>query len=132
MKVVVKREHHNTSLTCEAQNSAESVPQSTKVRVMVEFAPAVTLERRPAVVREGDTAMFRCAAEANPASLSYRWFLGQQEMAGEEDGSLLVLPGLNRTSAGKIVKCQVSNSIGKSEETYSLEIYCESNLAILS
>ena len=132
LKLVVKKQHHNTSLTCESQNSAESVPQSTAIHVMVEFAPSVTLERSPAVVKEGDTAMFRCRAEANPADLSYRWFLGGHEMAGSEDGSLLVLPGLNRSSDGEIVKCQVSNSIGKSEETFSLEIYCEFNIYTFS
>ena len=126
LKLVVARQHHNTSLTCEAQNSAEAVPQSTRVNLLVEFAPSVTLERTPAVVREGDTAIFRCLAEANPANLSYRWFLGGREMEGGEDGSVLVLPGLNRTSAGQIVKCQVTNIIGKSEETFSLQIYCES------
>ena len=125
LKVVVKRQHHNTSLTCESQNSAESVPQSTVIKVMVEFAPSVTLERSPALVKEGDTAKFKCEAEANPADLSYRWFLAGHEMTPTENGSMLVLPGLNRSSAGQIVKCQVSNSIGKSEETYSLEIYCK-------
>ena len=125
LKLVMARHHHNTSLTCEAQNSAESVPQATEIKLIVEFAPSVRLERRPAVVREGDSAIFRCLAEANPANLSYRWFLGGREMEAGEDGSVLVLPGLNRTSAGQIVKCQVSNYIGKSEETYSLQIYCE-------
>ena len=43
-----------------------------------------------------------------------------------------VLPGLNRSSDGEIVKCQVSNSIGKSEETFSLEIYCEFNIYTFS
>ena len=124
--IMAARQHHNTSLTCEAQNSAESVPQSTEMKLLVEFAPSVRLERSPAVLREGDTAIFKCLAEANPANLSYRWFLGGREMEGGEDGSVLVLPGLNRTSAGQIVKCQVRNYIGKSEETYSLQIYCES------
>ena len=121
----MKKSHHNTSLTCEALNSAESVPQSTSVHFLVEFAPSVRLEREPAVIREGDTAVFRCKAEANPSLVTYKWFLGGQEVLGSEDGSVLVLPGLNRTRDGEIVKCQVSNSIGKSEETYSLDIFCK-------
>lgn len=121
----MKKEHHNTSLTCEALNSAESVPQSTRIHLMVEFAPNVSLERQPLVIREGDTAIFRCRAEANPELVTYKWFLGAEEMFGSEDGSVLVLPGLNRTKDGEIVKCQVSNSIGKSEETHSLDIFCK-------
>ena len=121
----MKKSHHNTSLTCEALNSAESVPQSTKIQLLVQFAPSVSLERQPLVIREGDTAIFRCRAEANPELVTYKWLLGAQELFGSEDGSVLVLPGLNRTRDSAIVKCQVSNTIGKSEETYSLDIFCK-------
>ena len=125
LKLEMKKSHHNTSLTCEAQNSAESVPQSTSINILVQFAPSVSLERKPGVIREGDTAKFKCLTEANPDEVTYKWFVGGQEMYGSEDGAMLVLPVLNRTSAGQIVKCQASNSIGKSEETYSLDIYCK-------
>ena len=60
-----------------------------------------------------------------PENLVFIFSQGGHEVPGSEDGSVLVLPGLNRTSAGRIVKCQVSNSIGKSEETYSLDIFCK-------
>ena len=106
LKLVMKKSHHNTSLTCEAQNSAESVPQSTSINILVQFAPSVSLERKPGIIREGDTAKFKCITEANPEEVTYKWFVGGQEMYGSEDGSMLVLPVLNRTSAGQIVKCQ--------------------------
>ena len=121
----MRKSHHNTSLTCEAQNSAESVPQSTAVRLSVQFAPSVRLEVEPAELREEDTATFRCVSRANPAAVSYRWTVGGVAVRGAGDRNTLVLHGLNRTSAGSIVKCEVSNSIGRSEDTFSLNINCK-------
>ena len=94
--------------------------------MFVEFAPSVSLSREPAVLREGDTAVFSCSAAANPALVTYKWFLGGREVAGGGDsGPRLVVADLSRSQAGQIVKCQVTNSIGKSEETYSLDIFCK-------
>ena len=31
------------------------------------------------MIREGDTAIFKCKAEANPGDVSYKWFLGIDE-----------------------------------------------------
>ena len=123
----MKKYHHNTTITCEAQNSAESVPQSTSIKLFVEFAPSVTLKKSPAIVKEGDKTQFRCQSHAKPPQVSFQWFLDGEMVDGvEEDGSVLRLDKLNRSAAGKIVKCQVTNSIGKSEETYSLDINCKS------
>ena len=44
---------------------------------------------------------------------------------GGDSGARLVVADLSRSQAGQIVKCQVTNSIGKSEETYSLDIFCK-------
>ena len=40
-------------------------------------------------------------------------------------GTLLRLDGIDRSQNGAIVKCEVSNAIGKSEETQTLDINCE-------
>ena len=48
--------------------------------MFVEFAPSVSLSREPAVLREGDTAVFSCSAAANPALVTYKWFLGGREV----------------------------------------------------
>lgn len=121
----MKKTHHNTSLTCEAQNSAESSPTKTSILLQVEFAPAVSLEHKPAVMKEGDTVIFKCLAHSNPDTVTYQWFVGGKQKSLGEDASVLVLPGVDRASNGAIVKCQVRNSIGKSEETHTLDIYCE-------
>ena len=125
LQLVMRKTHHNTSLTCEAQNSAESSPRSTSILLQVEFAPAVSLEHNPTEMKEGDTVMFKCLAHSNPDFVTYQWFVGSKEQELGEDTSVLVLPGVDRSRNGAIVKCQVRNSIGKSEETHTLDIDCE-------
>ena len=94
--------------------------------LLVEFAPSVSLEKSPSTLKEGDTASFTCSAEANPSDISFQWFLDGSVMQGEGvNGSVLTLTNLDKSSKGKIVKCQATNNIGKSEETYSLDINCE-------
>ena len=54
----------------------------------------------------------------------FRWFLSNAIVPGNH-GTLLRLDGLDRSQNGAIVKCEVSNAIGKSEETQTLDIHCE-------
>ena len=53
-----------------------------------------------------------------------RWFLSSAIVPGNH-GTLLRLDGIDRSQNGAIVKCEVSNAIGKSEETQTLDINCE-------
>ena len=53
-----------------------------------------------------------------------RWFLSDAIVPGNH-GTQLRLDGLDRSQNGAIVKCEVSNAIGKSEETQTLDIFCE-------
>ena len=54
----------------------------------------------------------------------FRWFLSDAIVPGNH-GTLLRIDGLDRSQNGAIVKCEVSNAIGKSEETQTLDIFCE-------
>lgn len=56
--------------------------------------------------------------------LCLRWFLSNAIVPGNH-GTLLRLDGIDRSQNGAIVKCEVSNAIGKSEETQTLDINCE-------
>lgn len=124
LKLRVLRSHHNTSITCEAQNSAEVSPRSTSVLLKVEFAPWVSLQHTPSQLKEGDSASFQCQASANPDQVSFSWLVdNKKKEAVLGKPHLLILPGLTRSDNGAIVKCQASNSIGKSEETRTLNIF---------
>ena len=122
---MMKESHHNTSLICEAQNSAESSPRNTSILLQVEFSPKVRLEHTPGVKKECDTVIYKCLAKSNPDTVTYQWFVGGKEKSLGEDVSVMVLPGVDRRSNGDIVKCRVRNRVGTSEETHTLDIYCE-------
>ena len=124
LSMMMRRSHHNTSLTCEAQNSAESSPRKTSILLQVEFAPVVSLQHSPVAMREGDTVKFKCLVQANPENVTYAWFVGGQEQSQGGDPSILVLPSVTRSSDKDIVKCRARNSIGTSEETHTLNINC--------
>ena len=126
LRMKMSRSHHNTNLTCEAQNSAESSPGSTSILLRVEFAPTVTLQHSPEVIREGDTVKYKCLVSANPGNVSYQWSVDGDEQLLGGDHSVLVLPGVTRSSNTQIVKCRVGNMIGYSEETDTLDIHCKS------
>ena len=121
----MRRSQHNTNLTCEAQNSAESSPRSTSILLMVEFAPLVTLQQTPEVITEGDTVKYKCLVSANPGDVSYQWSVDGDEQLLGGDHSVLVLPGVTKDMNNDIVKCRVGNSMGYSEETNTLDIHCE-------
>ena len=61
--------------------------------------------------------------------IAFRWFIDNEIVPGNH-GTTLKLDSVSRQSNNKIVKCEVWNDIGKSEETETLDIHCKS--AIIS
>ena len=60
-----------------------------------------------------------------PALLYYsRWFMDNEIVPGNH-GTTLKLKKVSREYNNKIVKCEVNNVIGKSEETETLDIHCK-------
>lgn len=42
-----KKEHHNTTFICQAQNAADRTYQSTKILLLVKYAPKVNIRQLP-------------------------------------------------------------------------------------
>ena len=59
--------------------------------------------------------------------LFHRWFIDNEIVPGNH-GTTLTLNSVTRQSNTKIVKCEVWNDIGKSEETETLDIHCKMTL----
>ena len=53
-----------------------------------------------------------------------RWFIDDELVPGNL-GTELRIPKLSRDHNNKIVKCEVNNEVGKSEETETLKVNCE-------
>lgn len=126
LKFMPKKEHHNTTFTCQAQNTADRTYKSARISLEVKFAPKVTV----AVISntlgngripEGAQVRLACHAEANPPDVSYKWSINDEPIAGDHSIELII-PTINRTFHDSIVKCEVTNVVGKSEDSETLDI----------
>ena len=141
LKVTPKKHHHNTTFTCQAQNQADRTYRSARLRLLVKYAPNVTVsvvsgaldeegEGRPGHtsrrIPEGSDVRLLCQADANPPEVRYKWFLDGDPVGSDRgDGTELVLRNVSRRHHDAIVKCQVENKVGKSEGSETLDVTCE-------
>ncbi|KAJ6639043.1 Irregular chiasm C-roughest protein [Pseudolycoriella hygida] len=88
LKIKPQKEHHNTTLTCQSQNTADRNLKTAQVNVEVKYAPTVqlTIENSNEPndgIREGDEAKFYCLADANPNVITYKWFVNEELVVGD-------------------------------------------------
>ncbi|XP_017777803.1 PREDICTED: irregular chiasm C-roughest protein-like isoform X2 [Nicrophorus vespilloides] len=126
LKLTPRKQHHNTTFTCQAQNTAERTHRSAKLKLEVKYAPKVTVSILSGAassgrIQEGAEVHLGCKADANPAEVTYRWFLNEELLIGDYTTEL-VLHNVSRKHHDAIIKCEVHNAVGKSEETETLDI----------
>ncbi|KAL0099133.1 hypothetical protein PUN28_020001, partial [Cardiocondyla obscurior] len=120
LRVMPRKDHDNTTFTCQSQNMADRSPQSAKLRVEVRYAPKVSLSKIDHIV-EGSELRFKCCAEANPPDVEYRWFINKKKVIGDYTTEMII-HNATRELHDATVKCEVSNEVGKSEESQTLDI----------
>ncbi|KAJ9599144.1 hypothetical protein L9F63_010412, partial [Diploptera punctata] len=118
LKLTPKKEHHNTTFTCQAQNTADRTYRSAKLRLEVKYAPKVTLSIVSGLGPSGRLTEFAevrlaCKADANPLDLTYRWFINDELVPGDYTTEL-VIPNITRKYHDAIVKCEVHNPVESS------------------
>ncbi|XP_065202863.1 irregular chiasm C-roughest protein-like isoform X2 [Planococcus citri] len=118
-----KKEHHNTTFVCQAQNAADRTYQSTKILLLVKYAPKVTVNIVPDnhMLIEGTDAKLICEADANPPDVTYRWYMNQRPVFPENPVEF-VLTNISRKHHDMIVKCEARNLVGKSEDSQTLDV----------
>ncbi|EDV99713.1 GH12264 [Drosophila grimshawi] len=143
LRLTPKKEHHNTNFTCQAQNTADRTYRSAKIRVEVKYAPKVkvnvigpgsgsaigspststSVSGSVAVQRIVEHAQVRleCRADANPSDVRYRWYINDEPIIGGQKTEM-VIRNVTRKFHDAIVKCEVQNSVGKSEDSETLDI----------
>lgn len=126
LKLTPKKEHHNTTFTCQAQNTADRTYRSAKLRLEVKYAPKVTLSIVNGLGPSGRLTEFAevrlaCKADANPLDLTYRWYINDELVPGDYTTELII-PNITRKYHDAIVKCEVHNPVGKSEESETLDV----------
>ena len=122
----LKKRHHNKSFTCSASNIADRSRRSVSLLLKVRYAPSVTLtsSSKSGLVQEGDTIQFHCSAHSNPHPTGYSWYVDGQKAHGFQS-DYFVITNISQAYHNSIVKCEVRNEIGKSEETETLQVRCE-------
>lgn len=81
-------------------------------------------------IPEGAEVRLGCRADANPSDVTYRWFLNDEPIVGDYSTEL-VLHNVSRKHHDSIVKCEVHNAVGKSEESETLDISCKYNRTLI-
>ncbi|XP_016981202.1 irregular chiasm C-roughest protein [Drosophila rhopaloa] len=147
LRLTPKKEHHNTNFTCQAQNTADRTYRSAKIRVEVKYAPKVKVNVMGSLpggasasaggaggaggasgvhfagarIVEHSQVRLECRADANPSDVRYRWFINDEPIIGGQKTEM-VIRNVTRKFHDAIVKCEVQNSVGKSEDSETLDI----------
>ncbi|XP_017009136.2 irregular chiasm C-roughest protein [Drosophila takahashii] len=126
LKLAPKKEHHNTTFTCQAQNTADRTYRSAKLLLEVKYAPKVSVSvvggaLAGGKIPEGAEVILSCQADANPHELSYRWFINDELMTGDFT-TKMIIHNVSRQYHEATVKCEVVNAVGKSEKNVQLDI----------
>lgn len=126
LRLVPKKEHHNTTITCQAQNTADRTEKVAKLKLEVKYAPKVKVSVISGTLANGKTpegveVRLECRAEANPNELTYRWFINGEPAVGDYTTEIIIF-NVSRKYHDAVIKCEVQNVVGKSEESVTLDI----------
>ena len=111
-------------IQCQAQNAAERSPRSASMHMEVKYAPKVTITLNQDKIVELQSIQLSCHANANPPNVVYKWYINN-EIAYGDYSTQLTIATTSRDLNGAVVKCEVSNAVGKSEDTQTLDVYCK-------
>ncbi|XP_059045852.1 irregular chiasm C-roughest protein-like [Achroia grisella] len=120
-----RRHHHNQTITCQAQNTADRAYRATTIRLQVQYAPKVRMFIKSGAakgqIQEGDTLVMGCQGSANPNNLTYKWYINNNQIVGTTNNEL-VLMNISRKHNDATIRCEVYNAVGKSAESKTLEV----------
>ncbi|KAG6463463.1 hypothetical protein O3G_MSEX013886 [Manduca sexta] len=72
-------------------------------------------------IQEGDTLIIGCQANANPSNVTYKWYVNNEQIAGDIRNEL-ILSNISRKFNEATIKCEVHNNVGRSADTKTLEV----------
>ncbi|XP_034837561.1 irregular chiasm C-roughest protein-like isoform X2 [Maniola hyperantus] len=125
LRLVPNKEHHNQTITCQAQNTADRAYRMATVHIEVKYAPKINVSiKTPTVndkIPEGSEARIRCQVDANPPAQVYRWYLNGNPVVGDYTDEMIIF-NVSRKHNKAVVKCEVSNTAGKNEASLTLNV----------
>lgn len=124
LKLSPKMHYHNKNITCQAQNAAERSPRSVSLLMEVKYAPKVTVTLEQERIAELESVRLSCHADANPPNVIYKWYIND-EIAHGDYSTELIIASASRQLNDAIVKCEVTNAVGKGEDNQTLSVHCK-------
>lgn len=88
LKLTPRKQHHNGTFTCQAQNTADRTYRSAKLKLEVKYAPKIKVNVIGGAlaggrIPEGAEVRLSCRADANPNELTYRWYINDKPTVGD-------------------------------------------------
>ncbi|XP_063835310.1 irregular chiasm C-roughest protein-like isoform X1 [Ostrinia nubilalis] len=125
LRLTPKKSHHNQTITCQAQNTADRAFRMATVDIEVKYAPKVNLRIKSGLqnekIKEGTEARFICEVDANPLPQMYRWYINDSPVIGDYFEEMIIF-NVTRKHNKAVVKCEVSNTVGKRDQTVTLDV----------
>jgi hypothetical protein len=90
----------------------------------VKYAPKVTVTVEQGRIAELESVRLSCHADANPPNVVYKWYIND-EIAYGDYTTELTIASASRKLNGAIVKCEVTNAVGKGEDNQTLSVHCK-------
>lgn len=73
---------------------------------------------------EGQNVRMICSVVANPPDVSYRWYINEQLILSDPTTEL-ILRNVSQVNHNSVVRCEVTNAVGKSQDSQVLNISCK-------
>merc|ERR1719233_51337 len=87
----------------------------------------VTSKSSGDMLKEGERLKLSCEANGNPSNFQFNWKLDGQKVNGDGGSwsvkeNIFIIPAVTRELRGRKISCEVSNSVGSSEDQIQLNI----------
>lgn len=94
LRLTPTKEMHNRTVVCQAQNTVDKAYRTAAIRLEVQYAPKVVVSvvngaLDSGQIPDGSTIDAMCVVDANPADVSYKWFLNDEELP-EQNARVMV------------------------------------------
>ncbi|CAH1797854.1 unnamed protein product [Owenia fusiformis] len=109
---------------CQATNEAlvSVAPKKTRGSLEVLYAPEVSMTVEPnREMKEGGSVNFKCQAEGNPNTITWKWFEDMEELPDSSQDHF-TLKNIDKSKHGKKISCEATNSVGSSKQSFLLNV----------
>merc|ERR1712183_106897 len=114
-------------LSCAAYSDTFPVmKESRKLSLKMNYKPRLSLNvTEQHTVTAGEDLTITCSSLANTNTLTYKWFINNEEVLGRENTDTVTIANISEDLDRVEVKCKAENSVGVSEVSTRLNVVFE-------